>query len=244
MEITNIPSSPRWTSRQEESLGSSYSLYVKSCFHYRSDLAPYYEQLLRFLELGIQHGTSHLQIPRFFELRNQPQTLPEGGLTAFKELPNGIPRQSPRIAVLEGFPSPECIGSIGAGQLARPELFIGHLDFSRDPNSLHRYFELPALPSDRSNIVHVRLITLGQSLSGVKKTDLHVRDRAAVDRECLDFENQLFRRKHYGATRFRKVHLHNTRVFSVEQIVSFSVTQQKGQPWCGKSSLWYMIQLR
>ena len=55
-----------------------------------------------------------------------------------------------------------------------------------------------------------------------------------ADDRCLEYERQLFQVKHYGATRFRKVHVHSSKIFSVEQMVSFSVAQQENEPWCGE----------
>lgn len=157
-------------------------------------------------------------------------------MKVFNEVAPGSARNHPSIAVLEGFPSPECINTIGAREMVRPELFIGHLDFSRSLSSSQRFFELPSLPSDRSNIVHVRLLALGTTMVGEGTLKSHAHNRIQADEKCLAFENQLFRGKQYGATRFRKVHLHNSQIFSLEEMVSFSVTQQENEPWCGEGS--------
>ena len=232
MDATHQPSSQP---RREELPRSIYSRYIKSCFNSRPSSGAYYKQLLDFLDSGNHLGTSHLQTPHCYEITDKSRDSTSIDCPIFKEIESSAPCSQPRIAILEGFPSPESIDTMGAEELIRPELFIGHLDFSRNEHSLQRYYELPALPSDRSNIIHVRLATLGQSFSRDTETRSYTHERMAADKKCFDFENQLFHRKHYGATRFRKVHIHNSRTVSVEQLVSFTVTQRPDQPWCGKS---------
>lgn len=182
---------------------------------------------------GSSNGTSNFQSPHYYELKKK--ALAGGGAGIFHESINRDPSHRPRIAVLEGFPDPGCISALGAKENIRPELFIGHLGFSRHPGSTQRYFELPALPSDRSNTIHVRLITMGQVIDADTRLKSHAASRIRADEKCVQFEKQLFEKKQYGTTRFRKVHLHNSQVFSVEQVVSFSVTQRKTQSWCGES---------
>lgn len=232
MEQSSTSPCRRQTSR-EENPSSTYTRYIKSCFHRRTDAAPYYRQLLDYLQAGAGHGNSFLQTPRYYDLKRQTFYASPGPSTP-SEAARGSSRHHPSVAILEGFPSPECISAIGASELVRPELFIGHLDFSRRAPFSHPYFELPSLPSDGGNIIHVRLITLGQTLIGDTGLRSDVQSRLQADERCLEYENQLFHVKQYGATRFRKVHLHSSRIFSVEQMVSFSVAQRGNDPWCGK----------
>lgn len=51
---------------------------------------------------------------------------------------------------------------MGANDLITPKLFIGHLTLSRGASLSQPSFELTGLASYRSNIVCVRLLTLGQ----------------------------------------------------------------------------------
>lgn len=236
MANTRSPPCSRYASREGEGYTSVYSRYIKRCFVRQVDSSLYYKQLLDYLESDVGHGSSLLQAPRYYELERRIAS--SGDVRVFNEIvPDGSARKNPFIAVLEGFPSPECISIIGANEMVRPELFIGHLDFSRSLSSSQRFFELPSLPSDCSNIIHIRLLTLGTTM--VRETALksHAHNRIQSDEKGVAFEHQLFRGKQYGATRFRKVHLHNSQIFSLEQMVSFSVTQRENEPWCGESCL-------
>ena len=225
----------RHTSREGESQASKYIGYIKRSFVRQGDSSLYYKQLLDYLESDVGHGSSLLQTPRYYELERS--IAPSGEGRVYNEITPGSARYHPSIAVLEGFPSPQSIGIIGANEMVRPELFIGHLDFSRSISSSRRFFELPSLPSDRSNAIHIRLPTLGTSVIGETALKSHLHSRIQADEKCVAFESQLFRGKHFGATRFRKVHLHNSQMFSLEQMVSFSVTQRENEPWCGESCL-------
>lgn len=211
---------------------ATYSRLVHQCFFSHPASSSYYKQLLDYLASDVSQGSSVLQAPRYFDLEKRDTSL--RGMKVFKEVASGSVRNHPSIAVLEGFPSPECINAIGAQEKVRPELFIGHLDFSRSPHSSRRFFELPSLPCDRSDVVHVRLLTLATNFTGEASLKSYAQERIQADEKCFAFENQLFRGKQYGATRFRKMHLHNSQIFSLEQMVSFSVTQWENEPWCGE----------
>lgn len=224
-------SSPKPHNRRD-CLVSSYSNYIISCFRRQHEAAPYYQQLLDFLGLGTVHGSSSLQKPRYFDLRRRVR--PPSDHAARDDSGDRARNAQPRIVVLEGFPSPECISAIGANETVRPEVFIGHLDFSRSSTSPQRFFELPSLPSDRQNIVHIRLMTMGRTMLGDSRLKSQAENRLKANERCAAFERQLFQGRQYGATRFRKVHLHNSQVFTVEQMVSFSVSKCGPEPWCGK----------
>lgn len=214
---------------------ATYSRFVTQCFLRHPASSPYYKQLLDYLASDVSQGSSVLQAPRYFELEGRGTSTSAGRSKVFKEIASGSTRRkNPSIVVLEGFPSPECINAVGAQEKVRPELFIGHLDFSRSTHSSRRFFELPSLPSDRSDVVHVRLLALATTFRDEASLKSYAHQRVQADEKCLAFENQLFRGKQYGATRFRKMHLHNSHIFSLEQMVSFSVTQRENEPWCGK----------
>ena len=231
MECSTLTASRRHSAR-EETLSSTYIRYVISCVGRHTHAAPYYKQLLDYLRPETGHGSYSLQAPRYYSLRKHAFHM-SGGSRTPSEVAHRPPRDGPSIAILEGFPSPECISAIGANELVRPEIFIGHLDFSRTKSPSQRFFELPSLPSDRGNIIHVRLVTLGQAIFADTKLKSHAQSRIQADERCLDYESSLFNVKQYGATRFRKIHLHSSRIFSVEQMVSFSVAQRGNDAWCG-----------
>ena len=202
-----------------------YSRYITSCYSRQPAASPYYQQLQDYLKTD---GSPLLQKPKCFELKTE--ALRTGSLT---DSDLSSPRRRPCIVVLDGFPSPQCISTIGAKEMVRPELFIGHLDFACD-RSYRKFFELPSVPSDRRNVIHVRLISMAQAATGDTKVKSFAQARSQADKKCTDIEHQLFSNKQYGAPRYRKVHLHDSRTFSVEQLVSFSITQRENEPWCGK----------
>lgn len=202
-----------------------YSSYITSCYSRQLAAGPYYQQLQDYL---VTDGSMLLQQPKCFELRRE--ALRTGSLT---DSDLSSPRRRPYIVVLDGFPSPQCISAIGAKEMVRPELFIGHLDFTCNRSPYRKFFELPSVPSDRRNVIHVRLISMAQTMTGDTKVKSLAQSRSQANTKCTDIEHQLFSKKQYGAPRFRKVHLHNSQTFSVEQLVSFSVTQRGNEPWCG-----------
>lgn len=204
-----------------------YSRYITSCYSRQPAAGPYYQQLQDYLKTD---GSPHLQKPKCFELKTE--ALRTG---CFTDSDLSSPRRRPCIVVLDGFPSPQCISAIGAKEMVRPELFIGHLDFACGRPSYRKFFELPSVPSDRRNVIHVRLISMAQAMTGDTKVKSLAPCRIQADKKCTDIEQQLFSKKQYGAPRHRKVHLHDSRTFSVEQLVSFSITQRENEPWCGKS---------
>ena len=218
----------RLQSQQEaDSPFSIYSRYITSCYNGQLAARPYYQQLQDYL---MTDGSTLLQKLKCFEMRRE--ALKTGSLT---DSDLSSPRRRPCIVVLDGFPSPQCISTIGAKEMVRPELFIGHLGFTCNRPSYRKFFELPSVPSDRRNVIHVRLISMAQTMTGDTKVKSLAQNRTQADTKCTDIEHQLFSKKQYGAPRFRKVHLHNSRTFSVEQLVSFSITQRGNEPWCGKS---------
>ena len=183
----------RNTTGKEVGHAATYSRFVHQCFLRHPASSPYYKQLLDSLASNVSQGSSVLQAPRYFELEKGGTSL--GGITVFKEIASGSVRNHPSIAVLEGFSSPECINAIGAQEKVRPELFIGHLDFSRSPHSSRRFFELPSLPSDRSDVAHVRLLALVTTFGEEASLRSYAHERIQADEKCFAFENQLFRGK-------------------------------------------------
>lgn len=150
------------------------------------------------------------------------------GTTANPDIP------FPSLVVVEGHLCPETVVALGSHfNNIRPEFFLGHLELERVRNLHSRTsYELPALPSRRANIVHIRLVSLWRSdaSAGIPK-DLEPGERVKVDKSCRHYESQLFDSERACHTRFRKVHLHNSKHFTVEQTVSlFVVPRDKQTP--------------
>jgi hypothetical protein len=151
------------------------------------------------------------------------------------------PRSGCRIVCVSGLPSPEAIRWLGDEYQPRPEFLLGHLERERIFHE-RTSFELPALPSRRDNIIHIRFIRLcrsgirsGESESSVDPDfETLSQDRQAAKEATHTYEKKLFDGGHFGATRVRKVNLHSTQYFSVEQLVSFSVVEDVPGQWTGK----------
>lgn len=158
----------------------------------------------------------------------------EGGLIQSEETPghSNPSQKTPCLAIVEGFPSPEVINHLGAKYQLRPEVFLGHLEFERVLSQTITSFELPTLSSYRDNVVHVRLATLGRTSRDFSLRKTISSRQAKANDHARQIEKSLFEEKRYGATRYRKVNIHNSRYFSIEQMVTFTVGRD-AQSWTG-----------
>ncbi|KAK0611221.1 hypothetical protein B0T14DRAFT_464229 [Immersiella caudata] len=161
-------------------------------------------------------------------------------------------RQQPHITVVEGFLAPETIGILGEWYQTRPEFFIDHLapsescGYGSEQNAQAGRCELPLLPSQRDNIIHVRFFSqlklpskgwkpqsaLAQALSASPAGQLG-QQREQSERRRQKYEQQLSNCRRYGVTRFRALHVHNEQCLTVEQIVSFTVRRESDRVWHG-----------
>jgi hypothetical protein len=132
-------------------------------------------------------------------------------------------RQQSSIVVVEGHLSPNTVIELLVDHQVRPEFLLGHLEIERVRNRFRTSYELPALVSRRGDIIHVRLVSIWRSAAAdsVYPINLNSQDRSGADKACRAYESHLFDTGKSGATRFRKVHLQNSRHFIVEQVVSF-----------------------
>ena len=126
---------------------STYTKYIRSCYCNHPESLGYYTQLVDYIE-GCRG--SQLQKPRVFDIINvQDASDPyETVHFPFCSVNMDSPQTTPRFAILEGFPSPDCIAQLGAKLSLRPELFLGHLDLVPKEATQHRqrYYEIPTLP--------------------------------------------------------------------------------------------------
>jgi hypothetical protein len=211
-----------------------YLAYLQSCLEIHYDSKFYLQHLSTFIKRSCTGGRE-----------GQPLQIREGDITCLEFDPKrpkngpvrvGVkdPRFGCRIVCLSGFPSGEAIGYLGDLYRPRPELFLGHLAYERTMHSDRASFELPALPSRRDNIIHIRFIRLYRSRVR-RSTDFETlsTERKTADAETLNHERALFSGRYTGATRFRKVNLHSSKHFSVEQLVSFSVAHIETGRWTG-----------
>jgi hypothetical protein len=140
-----------------------------------------------------------------------------------------------RLCMVRGHVSPKHLHALGSTFRLTPAFLLGHTG-----SYLSRYTPwpiCPPLPSQRSNMGHVRFLTLGRSpfpsrgrfdfesmITRRAKCRLHMED---------NFVRQL--EPELGGTRIRNVHLHDCQYFSVEQLVSFCFVQDnKKDTWDGE----------
>ena len=230
-----------WTSSHRQNSVNDYNNIIKACYRRFPESFHYYQQLIEYLgSPGENRVASPLQIPKVFVNRDCcddqipyfPFRLQNGDSTSTVS-----PQQPPQvtITVLEGFPSPDCIASLGSRLSLRPELFLGNLDPYRkqSPRDLKSYYKLPALPSLQDNVVHVQVIRMVRSLTESGPAEVSAKRRIEWQNSCRQREMDLFKGRKYGLARFRRIHIHNPNFFSAEQMVSFSVCKRDDGRWEG-----------
>ena len=209
--------------RRKLSSSHQYAQYIRDYFGTLPRSTSYYSQLEEFLCKG---GRTGLQEVRCVELRQLSKDS-TNHIPAICPVEFNTRGGEPRVCVLEGFPSPECIAALANRYRVRPELLIGHLGLEHMQTSKNCSHTLPTVPSRRRNIVHIHLITLGHFASShipdhtVKEL---VKKRSLVNDEVNNYQKRLFTDRRFGETRYRKIHIHNSQFFSFEQMISFSVS--------------------
>lgn len=208
------------------SLNHSYISFIKACYNPKSDASLYYRNLENYLASA--GAATRLQKITSVVLRPLPKPIWE--FCDFETTGLSLPR----LNIIEGFPSPECLGALGARYKIRPELFVGHLDFQKNECPGPDFYTLPTLPSMRENIFHVRLVSLGAASAGRKSLKSLSAQRAEVDATLNIREEKLFRERRYGETRLRAMHFYDSSHFTVEQMVSFTFSWGADNSWIGK----------
>ncbi|VUC30706.1 unnamed protein product [Clonostachys rosea] len=202
---------------------SRYLAYIRSCYRSFPEAAPYYEQLIDHLNL--QRG-AQLQSIQLLELEppldpsEYPVLLPSRPVEFIHE------QYRPRVAILQGYPSPECIAHLGASFSIRPEFFIGHLSCAI-PGSTRMPLEALSLPSSQENLVRIPFCIVARSPNPIDHLT------SDVERALLTSEKKLRDEGRYGASRFRKVNIHDERTYSLEESMAFTIVQSdnKGHKW-------------
>ncbi|EAQ85331.1 predicted protein [Chaetomium globosum CBS 148.51] len=158
-----------------------------------------------------------------------------------------LARQS-HLTVVEGLLAPESVGILGEMYQTRPEFFIDHLAFDScgygsDSRPGGGRDQLPNLPSKRDNIIHVRFMSMlkisgnAQTVQPAQRFSASLTSRferrTSLEAKRSAYDRRLFQHKHYGATRFRALHVHKEEWLTVEQMVSFSVKREGDKIWHG-----------
>ncbi|KAK4451998.1 hypothetical protein QBC34DRAFT_483410 [Podospora aff. communis PSN243] len=248
-----------------------YEAQIKACFARWPAAAKFYQSLIHHLHTATSSGWSSLQKPTTFLLgqsTGRSDRSKTGSTTSLGSdhsnsssisSPSPTPAsrteqirlgRHPHITVVEGFLAPETIGILGEWHRIRPEFFIDNLapskscTYGSEQNAEAGRCELPLLPSQRENIIHVRFFSQlklpnkgwkaqaaeALSTSPVSRLD---RRRHQLETKRREYEQQLFDHRQYGVTRFRALHIHNEQSVTVEQMVSFTVKKESDKVWHG-----------
>ena len=229
-----------------------YEAHIRDCFRCWPHAAPFYQTLIDYLRTASNTGFSPLQTPTTYLLGHDfgkkaeiepssPQAQRRSSLPLFISTPargsitsrRTRPAHQSHITVVEGFLAPETIGILGDMYQTRPEFFIDHLEpgYGYGTGTSTGQYELPNLPSKRDNIIHVRFMSMlhipgepEQPFSSSLASRFE--QRTLLESRRCRYEQRLFQHRHYGATRFRALHVHRERRLTVEQMVSFSVKRE------------------
>ena len=209
-----------------------YTELIECCYKLHPDSAPYWKRLISYIAPCIQGQTSILQEPKYFNFAKRLISSSAALHFPFTVAGGEQHTESPRVILLEGFPSPHCVASLGAQFELRPELFIGHLELAR-----HQGDSDFDIANGQNGVVHFRSTTLVKPWSA-SPTSL-VKQRADAEKAYVQLQEGLFNEKRYGESRFREIHLHTSSFFSIEQTVSFAVSRRADNKWDGESFLCY-----
>ncbi|KAI0182111.1 hypothetical protein GGR52DRAFT_67797 [Hypoxylon sp. FL1284] len=199
----------------------------------RPETAFYFQQLLNYINTNsdLPHGSAIPGIRAFHIYESRVQDTTTTATTRLKQVdfpPVDVDPGTwdPSLVVVQGHLCPEAVVEL-ALLCNLPQFFLGFLELERVRLKFRNSYELPALPSRRGNIVNIRLVSLWRFNSPRSRDYLPVNvepgERREADRACREYEKQLFEQYQAGATRFRKVHLHDSKHFTVEQSVSLCV---------------------
>jgi hypothetical protein len=207
---------------------SSYLEYIRSCYRSFPEAAPYYEQLIDHLNLrrgACLQSIQLLELDPPIDPSNYPVLLPSRAVKFQHE------QYRPRVAILQGYPSPECIAHLGASFCIRPEFFIGHLSCAI-PGSSRMPLESLSLPSSQENLVRISFCVVVRSPIPISQSS------SDVERALLRSEKILRDEGRYGASRFRKVNIHDDRTYSLEESMAFTIVQDgnSDQKWNGTTA--------
>jgi hypothetical protein len=213
-----------------ESRRSTYVEFIKSCYNNHPEAFGFYEQLVDYL----RKTCASQEKPTLFEA--WPVSLPPEFYPAsfpFEALDWEARAERPRVAIVEGFPSPDVIQQLGTKWNLRPEFFIGHIFAGSSNNQRAGFYGLPTLPSRQDSIVCIQFTSLVKSLVEGPSVNSYLEKRMEVEKACRQCEKDLLSGKGYGATRFREINQHDAYYCSVEQTISFTIVSDR-KPWVGK----------
>jgi hypothetical protein len=217
-------------STEDDTLVNQYIDSINTISKSNNAVKLYYDQLVDYLS---ERGGPQQLIREFDILYSERAPLANGDLSTCYNGSNAQ-QKGPRVVVLEGFPSPRRIGRLGVTYQLSAEFFIGNLDFSQKVTrgTSYPYYEMPALPSASQHAIHFRFVSLGSVSSG-SYTGQPTEYQKTLNTRCRQNQTNLFDANLHGTTRWRQVQIHGLRHWSLEQVLSFTVSSQSGS-WTGK----------
>ncbi|KAI1362815.1 hypothetical protein F5Y08DRAFT_354918 [Xylaria arbuscula] len=201
----------------------TYIEFIKSCYYIHPNSFSYYNRLIDHLrDTSLQQPIpqSRLQELKAFEVLAPIEHNAYPNLFPFQETTWANDCHRPKIIILEGFPSPSSIALLGTKWQIRPEFFISHL-----PVTHGSLYEIPSPLYLRNNLVRVHFVSLFKSMFDRSVTFSITKQRSELEQLCKKQEKELIGDRKYGATRFRRVNLHDSQVSSIEQTISMTVAE-------------------
>jgi hypothetical protein len=219
----------------------SYTNFIKACYEAYPGAFRYYEELVEYINTSVDESQIASNLPKVFEALGlaEARDLPSRRWTrwwsqcALYDL--NKQQHAPKIAVVEGLPSPEAISLLGSTFYARPEFFIGHLELYKKQIKPEGFFELPTISSRREGIIHIRTINIMRALVDSDDGIPMEQRRASAFDSCRQTERNILIALRYGSTRIRRINVHSKRIFSFEQLVSVCASVDPSAPgrWQG-----------
>lgn len=141
-----------------------------------------------------------------------------GAGSAHAHLDAGIPLRLTMlrcIISIRGFPRLSLLHHLGEKLQLKPEALLDHLDFPKS-------FRIGSLPSRPSPALRISMISMGQYMTtGAKLKVSDSLQQFQFDHEVENINLKTLRNKDFGAEHCRKVNLHTSDIFTVEQDVTF-----------------------
>jgi hypothetical protein len=243
-ELDPVPNSSgqRTPTFNEESDGSSgkltgrkavYVKFIQSCYANHPEAFSYFEQLVVYIGPQTKSPSFSLQEPKVYELLPVSTCGPYPLCFPFQEVDWDSQPDRPRVVVLEGFPSPDCVAAMGAKWSIRPEFFLGNIDTACKVSPQSRIYELPTLHSRQENVVHIQFASIAKKLIRDSNKHSFSKNKLELENACRQSQKTLFLEQRFGVSRFRKVYLFNSQFYATEQMVSLTVAVSENH-WTGK----------
>ncbi|KAL9607350.1 MAG: hypothetical protein Q9167_007730 [Letrouitia subvulpina] len=145
-------------------------------------------------------------------------------------------KQPPALLLfLRGYPSHGWLTSIGWKCDVDPEFFRRHLDFLSKVAEDNNYFTLPALPSTSTNIIRLRVSTIGHRQCDDDSNQRHLeRLRQDSTRDMADYLKNLRHHNSFkvGHSIARSFAVFDQKIYAIEQDISICVNSF-GKGWIG-----------